>query len=122
MIKLKKIHQRGKDRLGLFFKYDDNIISCIKELPYRRYSKTLKCWHLPYNNTNLNRVLDSGLDVDIAELEEDILRPGLPPKISTFIEDRAHELIGNRKINNNKISEDTINELKVKLQNWQLPS
>jgi len=31
MIKLRKIHHRGKDRLGLFFKYDSALISEVKE-------------------------------------------------------------------------------------------
>lgn len=119
MIKLRKIHHRGKDRLGLFFKYDSALISEVKELPYRKYSKTYKCWHLPYNNTNLNRILDSGLDVDLDELEDDILNPGLPIEVSYFIEEKAHELMGLRKHANNIISPDTLAELKTKVANWQ---
>lgn len=119
MIKLRKINHRGKDRLGLFFKYDSVTISEVKELPYRKYSKTFKCWHLPYNHTNLNRVLDAGLDVDLDELDDDILNPGLPIEVSYFIEEKAHELIGSSKPMNNKISADTLSELKTKLRNWQ---
>ena len=119
MIKLRKINHRGKDRLGLFFKYDSSVSSEVKELPYRKYSKVFKCWHLPYNHTNLIRVLDSGLDVDLDELEDDILNPGLPMDVSYFIEEKAHELMGVSKHMNNKISSDTLSELKTKLASWQ---
>jgi len=116
MVKLKKIHHRGKDRLGLFFNYDEETIKSVKTLPYRKYSKTLKCWHLPYNNTNLNRVLDSGLKVDIDELTDEILNPGLPPEVCTFIENKAHQILGKSK---NSISSDVIDQLKLRIQNWE---
>jgi len=90
MIKLRKIHHRGKDRLGLFFKYDSALISEVKELPHRKYSKTYKCWHLP-----------------------------LPIEVSYFIEEKAPELMGLRRHANNTISTDTLAKLKTKVANWQ---
>ncbi len=46
-VRLRSIHHRGARRLGVFFSYDDDLISLIKTLPGIRYSSSRRCWHLP---------------------------------------------------------------------------
>jgi len=40
-------------RVLLIFNYDPGSIGKIKELPDRRWSKTLNCWHIPFRNDYL---------------------------------------------------------------------
>ncbi len=51
-VTVRKIVHRGHTRLGLFFKYSNDapaqrVKNIIKSIPNRRYSYTLKCWHIP---------------------------------------------------------------------------
>lgn len=48
MITAAHIQHRNQDRIALYFTYDINIIKQVKSLDDCHWSKTLKCWHLPY--------------------------------------------------------------------------
>ncbi|MCD4788796.1 MAG: tyrosine-type recombinase/integrase, partial [Bacteroidales bacterium] len=39
---------RNEKRLKLVFDYDEELIEKIKNMPGRKWSKTMKCWHVPY--------------------------------------------------------------------------
>jgi len=56
LITLKKIDYKGTPRLGVFFKYNNALIDQVKNIPGRLFSKTLKCWHLPYTNDSYDHV------------------------------------------------------------------
>ena len=43
----------NRQRVLLIFDYDPGSIGKIKELPDRRWSKTLNCWHIPFRNDYL---------------------------------------------------------------------
>ncbi len=45
---VKKIFHRRKNRIGLFFDYDIELISIIKKFSQSTYGNTRKCWYLPY--------------------------------------------------------------------------
>lgn len=45
---------RGKSRIKLIFPYDNELISDIRRLPGSTFSKTMKCWHMPYRKDYLN--------------------------------------------------------------------
>jgi len=55
------IHHNQR-RILLIFDYDPELVGKIKELPGRRWSKTLNCWHIPYQKdylTFLNNRFDN---------------------------------------------------------------
>ncbi|MFH2024769.1 MAG: site-specific tyrosine recombinase/integron integrase [bacterium] len=43
----------NRQRVLLIFDYDPVLVGKIKELPDRRWSKTLNCWHIPFRNDYL---------------------------------------------------------------------
>lgn len=49
------IYHRGERRIQIICNYDNDIIERIKTIPGRRYSITLKSWHIPYSKLNLLR-------------------------------------------------------------------
>ncbi len=48
-IKVSKLHHRGQDWIGLSFRYDANLIARIKKLKDAKFSRTNRCWYLPYD-------------------------------------------------------------------------
>jgi len=44
---------REEQRIKLLFSYNKEIITDIRELPGRRWSKTMRCWHIPYRDDYL---------------------------------------------------------------------
>jgi len=54
-ITLKKIHHRGQDRIGIFFKYDFRLKEAVRNTG-AYYSKTLQCWHLPYDKLSYHKL------------------------------------------------------------------
>lgn len=46
-ITIEPITHRGEKRWALNFKYEKNLVAKVKQIPGRRWSETLKCWHLP---------------------------------------------------------------------------
>ncbi len=65
MIRLQKIEHRGENRIGLFFKFDLNVIEKIKQLPHRRFSKSKQCWYIPYSSESFSNFKKLGLPFDI---------------------------------------------------------
>jgi len=56
VIILKKVIHRKAVQLLLLFKYHDPTIALIRTLPNIKWSKTLRCWYLPFTNDSLRRV------------------------------------------------------------------
>lgn len=55
-IKLKKLHHRGEVWLGIYFNYDRALVSQIKKLQGIRFSRSNKCWYLPFNKESLTAI------------------------------------------------------------------
>ncbi len=47
-IKIIPIVHKGQKRISLRFPFNQVITKHIKNIPGRKWSKTLKCWHIPY--------------------------------------------------------------------------
>lgn len=47
LIKITSITHRNEPRLRLEFGYNEALIEKVRQIPGRRWSKTLGCWHLP---------------------------------------------------------------------------
>ncbi len=46
-ITYQKVLHRGEARLRIDFKYQANRIARIKSIPHRKWSQSLRCWHVP---------------------------------------------------------------------------
>ena len=49
-ITVKRLTHRQEERLALYFDFDNELTDMIKKLPGRKWSRTLACWHIPYQN------------------------------------------------------------------------
>ena len=47
---IKEVRHREQRRIKLVFKYSEGLIKKIKKLPDCRWSRTMRCWHMPYRN------------------------------------------------------------------------
>ena len=56
VITLKKLHHRGKDRIGLYFDYDKDLIAHTKKLEGAKWSATNRCWYVDNNPGNLRNI------------------------------------------------------------------
>ncbi len=73
VVNVRKIEKEGQTRIALFFKYQRDIADRVKSIPNRKYSRSLKCWHLPYTseswrhlkNTNLELIIDEEKSIAI---------------------------------------------------------
>lgn len=55
-IKIEPTRYNNEDRLKLIFSYDKKIIDKVKTIPGRRWSKGLRCWHIPYEKDCIQRI------------------------------------------------------------------
>ncbi len=56
VIVLKKVIHRKAVQLLLSFKFHDSTIALVRTLPNVKWSKTLRCWYLPFTDVNLRKV------------------------------------------------------------------
>jgi hypothetical protein len=55
-IKIEPTRYKNEDRLKLIFSYDKKIIDKVKTIPGRRWSKGMRCWHIPYEKGCIQRI------------------------------------------------------------------
>lgn len=67
IIKISKIEHRNQDYIGLHFSYNTELIAHVKQLPGCRWSKTKRCWLLPFQD-NFEKIIEQNLE-DICQLE-----------------------------------------------------
>ncbi len=51
-ITIGQVFHRGEDRIKLVFDYDTRLIEKVKKIPERAWSRTMKCWHIPLNQSS----------------------------------------------------------------------
>ena len=87
---IKPLTHKGAEHYGLYFKYDSQLIACAREAGCQ-FSYSNKCWYIPINQTNLNKLFTSFKEqawLDLSALKEAIispknnLKPTLLPPIS----------------------------------------
>ncbi|NNE16463.1 MAG: tyrosine-type recombinase/integrase, partial [Saprospiraceae bacterium] len=61
MIIIKPLFHREKKWIGLFFDYDIDIINQLLNVPFRKFSKTHRCWYIPYTKEAFHLFKKSGL-------------------------------------------------------------
>jgi site-specific recombinase XerD len=55
-IKISEIYHNSRWYLGISFPYDEELIALIRQLPSRKYSKTLRSWLLPLDDSSLHEL------------------------------------------------------------------
>ena len=106
IIQTEEVKHRGDWRVKLLYRYDEQINDDIRALPGRRFSKTMRCWHVPYRESYLD-YLDSffeGKYSFVAKNRE------LPSKVSSKQIERTTE----NKTTSNKLSREQELQLQSK--------
>ena len=115
VITLKKLHHRGGDQIGLYFKYDTALIAHIKKLEGIRWSATNKCWYVKNQKGILNRIFThfkgiAWLDLDNLKKQEkqstkkQSKRPTKPVKPQKKIPEAYSRLLVRRRYSPNTIN------------------
>ncbi|NNE33394.1 MAG: tyrosine-type recombinase/integrase [Winogradskyella sp.] len=55
-ITLVKLFHKGHKQLGLKFRYNEDLLSLIRDIPLAKWSKTHRLWYLPLSDTNIKLV------------------------------------------------------------------
>lgn len=84
-VTLKKAVHKKSLRLLLYFKYDDALISLVRRLPQVTWSKSLRCWHMPFSDDNIRKVknvlaLQAVFKMDVSLNNSNIVVKNLLPK------------------------------------------
>lgn len=56
-IRIEEIFHDNEKRYGIFFSYNAELISLVKELPNRKFSYSKKCWHIPHDTIHYEALL-----------------------------------------------------------------
>ena len=48
----------GERRIKPVFGYDDQVIRIVKKIPGSAWSRTMRCWHIPYEPDVVKKLLD----------------------------------------------------------------
>ena len=68
-IKLVIIKVDDKSRFGLFFPYDNVLMSLVRKIPGATWSRASGCWHVAATQSNLNRINNELGKVSILDLK-----------------------------------------------------
>ena len=86
-IKLSKIEHRGAIRIKVLFEKEADLISKIKTIEGRRWSKSKNCWHLPYSKDSFDALKavfgESNLDYPKEKLDKN-LAVNIEPKFIDY--------------------------------------
>ena len=59
----------GKERFGLFFSYDKELISLMRTIPGASWSRENHCWHVARSQANINRILKEAGRIALINVE-----------------------------------------------------
>jgi integrase/recombinase XerD len=65
----------GKDRFGLVFPYDKELMKLVRTIPGSLWSRENQCWHIAMTQANLNRVLKDAGKIALINIQS--IKPGL---------------------------------------------
>jgi len=57
VVTLKHLRHRGKSCIGIYFKFDTQLIDIVKQFDGRKWSATKNCWYLENTSENLGMIL-----------------------------------------------------------------
>tara|TARA_R110002051_G_scaffold100879_4_gene171417 strand:+ start:67880 stop:68104 length:225 start_codon:yes stop_codon:yes gene_type:complete len=56
VISIKREGLKNQDLIFISFKYNEDLISVIKETKRFRWNVSKRCWYLPFSNSNLDLI------------------------------------------------------------------
>ena len=68
-MKIEKISIANETRIKLQFRWDQELTAKVKALPGVRWSKEMKCWHIPYTKEAYVALKNVFPDVDYSGAE-----------------------------------------------------
>jgi integrase/recombinase XerD len=57
-ITIERVNYKNELRAKLVFGYDENLINLVKKIPGCKWSRTMKCWHIPDEPAVVKKLLD----------------------------------------------------------------
>jgi site-specific recombinase XerD len=94
---LEKIHHRGEDRMAIKFTYNNAWTALVKSIPNAVYTKTHKCWLVPFSREAANEVVKifrkHNVPIDYSKISFDNNAPEPSGKIvsNTSIPNEQHQ-------------------------------
>jgi len=70
MITAAKIQHRNQDRIALYFTYNAELIRQVRLLNDCQWSKTLRCWHLPYSKQAFRQLKEQFPDLQYEKVSQ----------------------------------------------------
>ena len=61
------LYHRGAKHIGITFDFDSDIYQKVKSLPGRKFSKTRKCWYIPYSDARWDSFVKARIPYTIVE-------------------------------------------------------
>ena len=116
-IEVFNLEHKGKNQFGIKFKYDEDLLEIIRNLPHAKWSKTKRLWYLPYTTNNLNLIKKSFKDhaeinlKNLNQLENLDDSIALKPKRVRDLTDTQRKLLNNffKYLRGKRYSKSTIN-------------
>jgi len=56
-VMVEAVKHRGEKRIKLVFSYNTELIAKVRQIPGARWSRTMKCWHVPYNESYMAEIM-----------------------------------------------------------------
>ena len=100
-IEVFNLEHKDKNQLGIKFKYDEDLLEIIRDLPHVKRCKTQRLWYLPYTTNNLNLIKKSFKDhaeinlTNLNQLKNLDDSNALKPKRTRDLTDAQRELLNN---------------------------
>lgn len=84
IVSLSPLFHRNEERIAAYFPVDDSIAKVVKKIPGATWSKTQRCWHLPFGRNTYDALLQK-LN-GIATVDDSALRKKKSEKLTAVTE------------------------------------
>ena len=95
VISIKREGLKNQDLIFISFKYNEDLISVIKETKRFRWNVSKRCWYLPFSNCNLDLIHQIFGAITIINIDQSIYQTSKQPvkKINRVISEENKEII-----------------------------
>lgn len=95
VISIKMEGLKNQDFIFISFKYNEELISVIKQTKRFRWSVSKRCWYLPFSNSNLDLIHQIFGAITIINMDQSICQASKQPikKINRVISEHNKEII-----------------------------
>ena len=95
VISIKREDLKNQNLIFIFFKYNEELISIIKQTKRFRWNVSKRCWYLPFSNSNLDLIHQIFGAITIINIDQSIYKAFKQPvkKINRVISDENKEII-----------------------------